>query len=288
MIVETKTEFNDFVRTWKDKPQVQVVEEISSLSLETKRIPDPYYFLISQNGELVSPTAHCRIKDVIERNSVIGKLEYQAVEKIEDWAERNQAGTIAWVSPPEEDIYPTSKIIISEIKDKDGQKILFNRAIILDIDKEQCTKFAKDLASFSTNRPLLFSIDQIRSNPLILNTKGINWTYLLEELIPDLSLENIRQHEDQGAKEEALSQAEELFRKIQAKSGRVDMSIMMGNFSSSCPVVFGRPTAFSLFYNFSEKEYFECPRCNGKIPSGKGYTVCPHCGARKEDYGSCD
>ncbi|MCL5784430.1 MAG: hypothetical protein M1142_03695 [Patescibacteria group bacterium] len=39
-----------------------------------------------------------------------------------------------------------------------------------------------------------------------------------------------------------------------------------------------------------EKSYFNCPRCDGKIESGKGITVCPHCGVRKEDCGPsiCD
>lgn len=38
----------------------------------------------------------------------------------------------------------------------------------------------------------------------------------------------------------------------------------------------------------AEEAYFECPKCQGKIPKGKGITTCPHCGARKEDYGKCD
>lgn len=33
---------------------------------------------------------------------------------------------------------------------------------------------------------------------------------------------------------------------------------------------------------------FPCPRCHRGIPSGRGFTTCPHCGARKEDYKKCD
>lgn len=36
-------------------------------------------------------------------------------------------------------------------------------------------------------------------------------------------------------------------------------------------------------WNGAEEESFECPGCHGKIPSGKGITVCPHCGLKKED-----
>lgn len=37
------------------------------------------------------------------------------------------------------------------------------------------------------------------------------------------------------------------------------------------------------------REHFECPSCHRPIESGKGIEVCPHCGAKKEDYGNiCD
>jgi hypothetical protein len=40
---------------------------------------------------------------------------------------------------------------------------------------------------------------------------------------------------------------------------------------------------------FGRRKYFECPRCEGKIPKGKGIETCPHCGARKSDFASkCD
>jgi len=47
--------------------------------------------------------------------------------------------------------------------------------------------------------------------------------------------------------------------------------------------------AVDVFGNLRPTETFDCPRCEGKIPSGQGITICPHCGARKEDYGTtCD
>lgn len=45
--------------------------------------------------------------------------------------------------------------------------------------------------------------------------------------------------------------------------------------------------AENLTWSGAEGEYFECPKCQGHIAKGKGITVCPHCGARKEDYGNC-
>lgn len=54
--------------------------------------------------------------------------------------------------------------------------------------------------------------------------------------------------------------------------------------------VLGSGSGLSIFQDiwfFAQDKYFECPKCEGKIESGKGITVCPHCGARKEDYATC-
>jgi rubredoxin len=74
-------------------------------------------------------------------------------------------------------------------------------------------------------------------------------------------------------------------RKIMAKMAS-GQTVPMGRYSPSC----GSPTAaFNLVYESAFKEHFNCPRCDGKIPSGRGITTCPYCGAKKEDYGSaCD
>jgi hypothetical protein len=55
----------------------------------------------------------------------------------------------------------------------------------------------------------------------------------------------------------------------------------------SCGFSGKNATVESLTWQGAEEEYFECPSCQGHIPKGKGITVCPHCGARKEDYGNC-
>lgn len=45
----------------------------------------------------------------------------------------------------------------------------------------------------------------------------------------------------------------------------------------------------AMTWNGAEENYFECPKCQGHIQKGKGITTCPHCGAKKEDYGTkCD
>lgn len=291
---ETHPELQKFVSTWQDKPKVQVVEEIASYCQETNRAPDPYYFLITPQGELFSPVAERKIKDVVVRDTLIGKLEYQSLEKIEKWASSDENGVAAWISPPSPGVYPTSKIVISQKELHGKTKVLLNWAIVLDINEVECVKFAQNLEDFSSNRPFLSSIDQIRSNPLFLNTSGKSWTYILEELVPNLSLQCVREGKDQELKNEAVKSAQKIYEELFMKTGRVEMKTMVskirgtgmiGGYSGSCSAIVGK-TAFQVFSE-GEKEYFQCPKCRGKIESGKGITVCPHCGARKEDYQSC-
>lgn len=295
------TVLKQFAASWQDKPQAQLVEETASYCMETKRVSDPYYFSLSSRGELFSPQANCRIKDVVERSNDLGQLEYQVLQKIEEWTKNNTQGTIAWISPPSAGIYPTSKIVVSQLEEKNGQKMLLNRAIVLDINEERCLKFARDLTEFSTNRPLLSSLDHIRSNPLVLKTSGLDWTYLLEELLEDLDLRSVRDGEDKRIKNEVLSQVEKILQVQMLKTGGVDVQGMttaitqaglVGDYSSSCPVAFGKPTAFQVFSGSSLVSGETCQkiRC-GKEGCGweasdedarkiarREMTCCPKCG----------
>lgn len=301
-----RPEIASFINTWRSKPQEQVVEELASYSLETKRIPDPYYFTVSANGELFSPTAHCRIKDKVEdKTGPLGQLEYQAVLAIEQWAANSNDGSVVWVSPPHPGVYPTSKIIISEIEQKNGDKRLFNRAVILDFNEKECLEFALNLANMSQNRPLLQHLDQVRATPFILNTHGNSWIYILQELIDDPALwECIRNGEDQRAKKEAIGQAtvvQKSFlsfdRSFDSVDARIAVVQMLGTKSGSCPVVF-KSTAFGIFAgssltigssgSFAESDKygsleFECPNPDCKKinrrPKGQLIPNCQYCKA---------
>lgn len=301
MSVLERPEITPFLNTWKGKAQEQVAEELASYSLETKRIPDPYHFLISPNRELLSPTAHCRVRDVVQRTHPVGELEYQALSAIEQWAKENNEGAIAWVSPPYPGIYPTSKVIISEIELQGRTKKLFNRALILDFDEKKCLKFAQDLSNFSLNRPLLSHLDEVRASPLILNTKGRSWICILQELIVDPALwQKVRDGEDQKAKEEALVEARIVYqglidKNLPLEDARRRILGMLGTGSASCPILL-QGSAFQIFSEKSlilgtssplERDnrgslYFKCPhgcgRINKRVKDGPLLTNCQGCG----------
>lgn len=302
MLVETlhRPEIDSFTRAWRGKGREQVAEELASYSLETKRIPDPYYFLVNANGELMSPSAHCRIRDVVQRTQPVGELEYQALLRIEQWAGNNTEGVIAWVSPPHPGIYPTSKVIVSEIQMEGAVKKLFNRAIILDYDEKKCFEFAQRLANYSQDRPLLSHLDEIRATPFVLNARGMSWIHIFEELIDDPVLwQEVREGKDKKAKQEALVQAGIVYqgminKSLPPKDARMMITIMLGSRSGSCPVVF-KGTAFQSFLGASSvlgisgslesDQYgsleFECPKCNKTNKRSRGGLIpnCQHCNA---------
>ncbi len=55
------------------------------------------------------------------------------------------------------------------------------------------------------------------------------------------------------------------------------------SFLSSNSIIDGLKSGISL-NSMAEGDYFECPKCDGKIPSGEGRTSCPHCGLTKEAH----
>lgn len=283
-------------RAWRNKPKTQIAQEVASLCMETKRIPDPYFYKINQNGKLISPVTGKLVEGVVLRDSKVGELEFQALMKIQEWDKDKEGGIIAWISPPEEGAYSVSKIIISEIRDQDGKKILFNRAIVLDIDEVKCLKFAQSLAEYSQNKPNLSSKDEIRITPIELST-NIHWSYVLEELLPGLSLQQVRTGEDLVLKDQAISQSLDLYNQVVSDSGKVNInkfvslvgsSKMVGERGSSCPPK--SASAFDTIFNNAlptgeNCSKIKCKKCSWEANESQVEQIkrgdlksCPECG----------
>lgn len=302
-VLVERPEITSFITAWQNKPKEQAAEELASYSLETKRIPDPYYFIVTKTGELFSPTAHCRIKDAVEdKTGPVGSLEYQALLSIEKWAAQNNDGAIVWISPPYQGVYPVSKIIVSEIEHEGNAKKLFNRAIVLDFDEKQCMKLAWDLTSFSLNRPVFTHLDQIRATPLILDTEDKPWVSILEELIDDPALWiMIRNEEDKQLKKAALRQATMVQKQFFVTQGlsysteaRMAVMRMLGPRQGSCPpktslqsrIAFQVFSENALTYSGSTSKDPDfcknCPVCGAQINCiVRAGGSCPSCKAVK-------
>lgn len=296
MSIEQRPEITSFINNWANKPREQVAEELASYSMETKRIPDLYYFTIDSDGDLFHPQAQTKVRNLIRRDTSVGEMEGQAFDAISSWFRQSDRGVIAWVSPPHHGIYPTSKIVISEIEGEGKEKKLSNRAIILDFDQTKCLDFVRQLAAFSKNHPLFQHLDQIRSTPLILNTNGRSWIYILQELIDDPVLwRSIREGGDKKAKEAAIIQAsvvyQSLFKDTVGPSEGQNMIMrMLGERVGSCPVVFAK-TGFRLFADSAsllgvstslggtsgEYHVGSCAKCGSSNVLVGGCQICTTC-----------
>lgn len=228
----------------RNTTSAQFAEFLASLSQETHRIPDPYSYSITAEGELFSSIGGCLVKDTIDdKTSPLGKLEYQAVIASEQWAASNAKGVLVWISPPKLGVYPTSKIIIQEIEYEEGVKKIFNRAVVLDFNEEQCMKFAWNLTSFSRNKPIFRNSDEIRATPLILDDEKKFWVDVLEKLIDAPKVWTmIRNGEDKLYKKMALRRAAMVRKQFFADprlsySQEAQMAVMqmIGPRSGSCP-----------------------------------------------------
>ena len=254
--------YSEQKKMFKETYFPEQIEFGASVSLETNRIPDFYLYYFS-GGKLISPITNAPVEDEISRRDALEEGELQAFRKIQTWVGRIEEGTSIWISPREPDKgYKVSKIIFSEIVyDLSFRKLLLNRGVCLDWDMNDCLSFARTLG---------FSEGELRNSPIFLG-RGTSVADILEPYDPRQA-KLIRENEDFEVKERLKAQM--------ARGCRAPV----GLYDDGCR----KPmSAFNLMYTDS-LSFFDCPRCDRPIPYGRGITTCPHCGARKENYKSCE
>jgi hypothetical protein len=244
----------------------QDIEFKASLTLETYRIPDPYHYY-SRKGKLYSPITRQPVENSITTNDAVEEAELIAFQEIQRWFAENEEGVAIWISPASHRD-ESAKIIISQIVfDGDLVKKLLNRSVCLDLDTEECLRLAKRIAGVSVG-----STDELRRCPLFLDEEQ---SQKLALIIKGYSPEQAR-----------LIKTEEDFRIKEALKAKIALGhpAPIGPYRPSCNR--GSRSAFGVMFgdslNISEA-FFDCPKCHRAIPSGKGITVCPHCGARKDE-----
>lgn len=276
----------------------EAVEDVSSEVHETNRIPDPRILLV--DGENILRLDGVQVDDSIEKVSYLGKVEYEAFKKIKRWSRENESGVEIWFSPSFDGIYPVEKIDIGEIRHaSNGTKVLFKKAILLDIEKDDFLNRANNFA-LSIGCEDFKSSEALRSEPIFCTRTEMK---ILLSSISGLTnqIEMISKGEDLYKKSETYQKLSHIHKEIHVSSDRycrndyyyirerAQEEKMMGEKSVSCP---SSKTAFQSFSGDYRGEintneaYFECPRCHGLIKSGLGITTCPHCGLTKEEAGS--
>ena len=153
----------DFIQTCLSIHPSQLVENIASDSHETRRIPDPYIFLVKDkkiltlNGEIIEKS--------IRNDSNLDSMELKAFLEIQEWAENNNEGTAFWFSSPFPGKYDKGKVVASQILHYYEQKILFNRAIDLDVDSKTIISIANNISE-KAGPNLIVDSEELRQTPL--------------------------------------------------------------------------------------------------------------------------
>lgn len=236
--------------------------------LESHGIPDTYLWRFNELGQVIPEHSDTPIEDVVVKDTPLGRVEFEALLKIQEQAFKMNAGFIIWISPRHPIYYPdASKIIISE---KIGETLL-NKAFVTNWDVIGSILVAKELATLSDLDPNIFrSPTDVRANPIFIDIKNEEDLALaLKRMLDKKTIEMIENGEDVIAKQK--------FMEGYLKGN----SIPRGNSPLSCPVPMKGLTAFQIFSG--EDEYgslqFECPHCH-KINTRYPHVLlekCLHC-----------
>jgi hypothetical protein len=251
----------------------------------------------------------------VHAKTEIDLLEKRALEKLENWAAQNEEGLAIWISPP----CPgqnESRFIVYELKKIGGEKIVDLHAICGYQDAQGCLEIAEQVLTFSgadVANPT--SPDLLRETPIPFSSPPYSsWEKFLEEVIgPPEVWEKIRKKEHIKEKKQILRRVDPIvdkaFPKVKSASSRYEYVVIGAQMERQaqrlgyeildvgpCGIsntlfltLLRGVSPFTVFHSSIStlEASFDCPRCHRPIPSGQGITTCPHCGAKKEDYGKC-
>jgi hypothetical protein len=263
MLAEHPTSTTErFIPSWRSVDPKRLEEEILSVSNETNRRLDHFYFIV-KDGELIDPATNSVIN--FESKTELEHREVKVWNSLKDWANTIEEGSAVWKSPRFPGIYPCDKAVYYEIAytfEFPSQKVLRSTAILLDA-------------------PSQFE-EHLRDKLFIKDPK-----FTLTDLLEELGQKDNKNSQTPSQKEINYF-VEKIKRGDSAKSIVKEMQEqgIIGSYSISCPtrssVALSRN---SQILNFSrEDQYgsldFECPSCkktNTREP-GKLLSHCQHCG----------
>jgi len=280
-----------FVRSVLANPPKQRVEEVASQSLETNRIPDTYIYKVV-GGKFYTPGG-VLIEEKIDKSTILGQTEFVAFQEIQKWADGQNGGFCVWFSPPYPEIYPVSKIIIQEIGNFDNQKMVINRAIVLDNDSEELLDLAQQLT-----QDRIENSEYLRITPIFPDRdKFISWFQNLALYTNQVDL--IKNGVDVDVKTDTYAKLSDIEKSVSiAGQNQIQDQIyqvaykqgLIGSASESCPkilkTVFNAVYEDSIVLNPGESKYVKnCGNCGTTIESviSKGYR-CKSCGG---EYKGC-
>ena len=152
-----------FAETIIENPPSLAVELVASDSHETRNIVDSYLQIFDEHSKkIINPSGEI-VEDIIEKNSYLGSLEYQAFLQMQDYVDKNDSGIIVWFSPPCPGKYEISKILFSEILLTFNHKVILNRSITLDCKNQILLNLANEIGKKHFN-----NLEELRKTSVLI------------------------------------------------------------------------------------------------------------------------
>ena len=264
----------------------QLSENLSSEIHETNRISDPYIFLINKTRGKLQTSDGQDIDGFMNKSTYLGGLEFGAFEQIQSWALTADSGYTVWFSPPYEDKYPVSKIVVSKIIELNpDQAILFNRAILLDIDALRLLGVANQLIPATW----LPDPESLRSIPLFPSEREFDEWFAKIAPVSD-QFKQVIDGSDLSQKITTYQRVRQIsdgviYQDYDRMHKEAERENLMGGHSGSCPPITtgadaSKNTPFSIFSGESwDGKYDEegpCRLCGRDVPCGP-CKVCEVC-----------
>lgn len=309
------------------KARSRATHDFAAASIEQKEAApeekiNAYTYVLSGDGQLYAKKDDktSSVKPTPRWITESDYLENHAFQIMERWAREGLSKNLAWFSPPDNNHgYTETRFVVSELKKEKEEILVTCRAFCLPYSEDECVSFAKEIAKTSDkNVAHIDSGNALRAFPVFFNPPdNLAWYEYLEEQIKEPEIwEKVKSGDDYRNKDKALRLSGPVVEKyfdlivgarnayeyvlvgalmeremamsgiiFQAKgSCGISNQEALGNFKEN-PGIFD--TVFTNAAVSSHENSFICPKCREAIPSGRGITVCPHCGARKEDHGKC-
>lgn len=282
-----------FNTQWEGKSPEQIALELASLRQETHHDCDSYYFLVGKD-DFISPETGQSVGQYIKDNTPVREKERIVYDDLYKWAKNNEGGLTAWVSPPSESLFPGTKIILHQICKRGREKLVLNRAFLVDIKAEEAVDIANRLAAVSENAEEKYSDPEKVRTKLFNFRSDMGLIALLKLFVDDPELfEQIQTGHDLAMREQVLKMAWQYTRQIQdgvsvdkLYRGMINGGFI-GQYDISCPTA-GTFSDYIIGHSLIHEGYKlvkNCGQCGVLIDKliKKGYR-CSNCNG---EYQGC-
>lgn len=148
------------VSNWRNKDLEKITQDLASAMLEFRKRPNIYKLRLNPQGEL-------DLKKGVRRDTPIFERDYQALVKIESWILNGPTPYIVWISPPCEEVYPTSRFIFSKRQEDSEGKYSENWALRIENTVIDTLRIANQISEYSPSKVIYTDPEHLRESPIM-------------------------------------------------------------------------------------------------------------------------